>query len=248
LNTPIYTHYAPVYHAIGQAWVGLRAWAGVSHWLAARGWRGGSAVDLGCGSGELALALARGGYAVTGVDRSAAMLALAAEHGSGGHDVRWQQADIAAWTSPAPLDLAVCFYDTVNYLTAEGALAALCRNVAASLRPGGIWAFDINTPLEYESWVERSTVTADNERYFVYNVLHFDPDRARAEGRIVWFERQGDAWARGEEFHDQRPYSDAEIEAALRSAGLALQARLDLDGQPADPDTATRMVYVAARE
>ncbi len=248
VNEEIYGAYAPIYAAIGQGWVGLQAWATLATWLAARGWHGQSAADLGCGTGEVAVALARAGYSVIGVDGSVAMLNWAVDLAQAqAVTVAWRHADLLAWTSETTFDLVVSFYDTLNYLTADGALTDLIGRVGAALRVGGMLAFDLNTPTEYATWDERATVTADNQAYFVYNVLHFNPETRLAEGRIVWFERVDTGWRRGEETHLQRAWSDAEIVAALRTAGLTLQARLTLTGAAADPVAATRILYIAQR-
>jgi len=64
----------------------------------------GHVVDLGCGTGNVTALLRRAWPAarLTGVDGSAAMLERArASDGA----VDWQQADIAAWTPSAPVDL-----------------------------------------------------------------------------------------------------------------------------------------------
>ena len=245
----IYMGYAPVYAAIGQAWVGLQAWTTLQMWLTARSWRGQTAADWGCGTGEVAVALAEAGYAVIGVDIAAAMLARAADVArSRGVAVTWHHGDIRDWTPPeTAFDLVVSFYDTFNYLTDDGALADVIERAGAALRGGGVLAFDVNTLIEYASWDERATVTADNANYFVYNILHFDAVTQRAEGRIVWFERVEAGWRRGEETHIQRPWRDAEIVAALQTAGFTLEARLTLEGAPANPATATRILYIAQR-
>lgn len=247
MDSSTYTDYAHIYAASGQAWVGLRAWSTLERWLASVGWRGMTAVDLGCGTGEIVRALRYSSYAVTGVDRSAAMLALArAANPDAG--IVWQHTNFIDWHSDVPVDLIVSFYDTLNYLTDAAQLNSVFDHVAAALRPDGIFAFDLNTIHEYTTWDERATVTADDESLFVYNVLHFDPATQLAQGRIVWFEQTAAGWQRGEELHIQRAYADDEIVAALDHAGLTLQARLDLVGTPADLARATRILYITQRQ
>src|SRR5690606_18463224 len=127
----------------GQAWVGLRALSVTQAWLDREGWRpGGRAVDLGCGTGEVAVALALAEHQVSGVDRSAAMLALAATHATvSGVTVEWRECDLRDWRDPGPFELAVSFYDTLNYITEPADLAGVFRQVGAALAPGGVFAF-----------------------------------------------------------------------------------------------------------
>src|SRR5690606_38663549 len=66
---------------------------------------GGRAVDLGCGPGELTVELHRhlGAAETIGIDSSANMLAKAQPLAGGG--VHFEQADLATWKPPFPLDV-----------------------------------------------------------------------------------------------------------------------------------------------
>lgn len=82
---------------------------------------GGSVLDLGCGTGRLANALADAGVAVTGVDVHAGMLA----HVSDG--VRAVHADIATLDLDTTFDVVVLASHLVNHPTAAPAFLATCR-------------------------------------------------------------------------------------------------------------------------
>lgn len=148
--------------------------------------------------------------------------------------------------APASFDLASCFYDSLNYLTADRDLERVFAGVRAALRPGGYLVCDLNTEAEYQTWDERDTVVYDGRDYLVYNQLRYDPLARLAEGRIVWFVRELERWWRGEELHTQRAWSEAELRAALAGAGLTPVARLAPDGGPAPAD-APRIVWVARK-
>lgn len=103
------------------------------------------AVDLGCGPGPQSLALAELGYSpVLAVDTSQALLGeLTDLAGRTGHAsaVRPVHADIrdalAAHTRPASVAAVVCMGDTLTHLPSKDDVAALLRDVAQSLAPGG---------------------------------------------------------------------------------------------------------------
>jgi trans-aconitate 2-methyltransferase len=92
-------------------------------------------VDLGCGTGNVtALLRARWPAArVTGIDGSLAMLERARASDPG---VEWQQADVAAWTPPVPVD--VLFSNaTLHWLDDH---AGLFPRLLAAVAPGGALA------------------------------------------------------------------------------------------------------------
>lgn len=96
---------------------------------------GETAVDLGCGTGQYALALAARGLRVTGVDISARMLDRArARAAETGLSVRWIEADVRAVPLPsAAFDLATMVTVLEFVPEPERAVAEALR----LLRPGG---------------------------------------------------------------------------------------------------------------
>ena len=243
-----YHDYAKFYAVSGQQWLGLHLLSMLQRWLDQHDWHGVDVVDLGCGTGDVAVALSLAGYHVTAIDRSPAMLDRAKRHAQiHGVHVNWIEHDLTTWNAPQSADLILSLYDTLNYIVEPAALQRTFHTIAQTLRPNGIVVFDLNTPLEYATWIERSTVTADHDDLFIYNVLDYNEETQIATGRIVWFERMASGWRRGEETHQQRAHSDADITQWLNDAGLAVIARLTIDGAPADLATATRVVYVGMK-
>src|SRR5258708_25632611 len=82
-----------------------------------------SFVDLGCGTGELLLALRarHPDWRLAGVDASPAMLAVArAKPGAAG--LTWREQAIAHAVDEAPFDVAAPFYHTMYHLAERAAL------------------------------------------------------------------------------------------------------------------------------
>ncbi|HEX9343223.1 MAG TPA: methyltransferase domain-containing protein [Actinomycetota bacterium] len=99
-------------------------------------------VDVGGGTGQLAVALARRGYQVTVVDISPAMLATCAQRAAGeGEEVSAKVAtlqgdatQVAGMLGPASQDAALC-HEVVSCVEDPGAVLAALGQV---LRPGGV--------------------------------------------------------------------------------------------------------------
>jgi SAM-dependent methyltransferase len=106
----------------------------------------GPALELGVGTGRVALPLAARGVAVVGIDASPRMLArLAAK--PGGRNVPvvvGDFADVAA--SGGPFGLVYVVFNTFFMLGSQDAQVRCFANVAAALRPGGLFVMEAFVP------------------------------------------------------------------------------------------------------
>ncbi len=191
--------------------------------LARHGVPAGRVADLGVGTGDLAVALARRGYRVIGVDRSLPMLAVArAKAEAAGLAVPpvFVAQDIRALHLDPPVDAAICVYTVVNQLTADGDLARALASVRDALVPRGLFLFELNLPASYARyWSGTETVRLPDA--VVMREHRRVPGTPVIEARVTI--RRG-----GEEAHDrieQRPYTDAEVETALAETGFTLLER-----------------------
>jgi SAM-dependent methyltransferase len=107
--------------------------------------RGGRALELGIGTGRIALPLARRGVDVHGIDLSEAMVArLRAK--PGGEDVGVMIGDFASTTVDGSFSLAYLVYNTIMNLTTQAAQIACFRNVSAHLEEGGRFVIEAGVP------------------------------------------------------------------------------------------------------
>lgn len=106
---------------------------------------GGRALELGIGTGRVALPLSRRGVAVHGIDLSRAMVRrLRAK--PGGDAISVTIGDFATARVDGAFSLAYLVYNTINNLTTQAAQVACFRNVAAHLEPGGCFVIEVGVP------------------------------------------------------------------------------------------------------
>jgi SAM-dependent methyltransferase len=130
-------------------------------------------LDLCCGPGRHARALAERGYHVTGVDANAAALA-AARHVSDDtityiqHDMRRLEA------LPGTFDAIICLWQSFGYFDAA-TNADILRQISNKLRPGGRLVLDIY----HRGFFERNQGTRRFERdgRTIGETKHLDDDR-----------------------------------------------------------------------
>ncbi|TPL87075.1 class I SAM-dependent methyltransferase [Mesorhizobium sp. B2-3-12] len=112
---------------------------------------GGSVLDLGCGTGQLAAEMA-GRCSVTGVDPASAMLDVA-RHRPGGDKVDWVMADARTVRVGRRFDLVLLTGHAFQVFLTQEDQRAVLRTIAEHLAPGGRFIFDTRNPA-VEAWLE----------------------------------------------------------------------------------------------
>ena len=113
--------------------------ADLEHWLALAAGRDGPVLDIGAGTGRVALALARAGHEVVALERDEE---LAAELGrrAGALAIEVRCADACDFALEEPAALAVVPMQTIHLLADR---PAFLRCTCAALRPGGLLAVSL---------------------------------------------------------------------------------------------------------
>ena len=105
----------------------------------------GRALELGIGTGRIALPLAQRGVPVHGIELSKAMAAkLSAK--PGGEDIDVTIGDFATTTADGTFSVAYLVFNTILNLTTQAAQVACFQNVAAHLEPGGCFVIEVGVP------------------------------------------------------------------------------------------------------
>jgi SAM-dependent methyltransferase len=144
-------------------------------------YRPGSVLDAGCGTGRVAVELARRGVDAVGVDADPDMVAAARRKAP---RLPWHLVDLAELDLARRFDVVVLAGNVVPYVAADARPAAVAR-CAAHLAPGGrlVAGFVLRpgwpTPDEYDRWCAAAGL-APAERYATWerDPLGDDPDYA----------------------------------------------------------------------
>jgi len=113
--------------------------------------RGGTVLEVGCGTGRILLPTARAGITIDGLDASQPMLdrcaeTLAGEPSDVRQRVKLHHADARSFDLGAQFDLITAPFRVIQHLLEMDDQLAFLATVARHLRPGGALAFDVFNP------------------------------------------------------------------------------------------------------
>lgn len=145
---------------------------------------GGHVLELGVGTGRLAVPMVEAGLSVTGIDASTAMLAQLTLRDPSGR-VTAVAGDMVDDLPDGPFDAALVAYNTLFNLLEDGAQQRCFNAVAERLSVGGAFvveAFVPNIENRSRSDVSVRSMTANR---VVLSVSQHSPDRQEASGQFV---------------------------------------------------------------
>lgn len=178
-----------------------------------------SLLDVACGTGEHLRFLGEE-LEVAGVDRSAAMLAVARRKLPG---VRLERADMTTFRLERRFDLVTCLFSSVGYLDGEAALRQAIRRMAVHLGPGGLLIVEPALTPERLQPAETSTMDL---RYAGARVRRTTSARHEGDVLRIRFDYEIDDGHRVERFVEEQPirlFTDGAYRSALAAAGLEVE-------------------------
>jgi SAM-dependent methyltransferase len=204
-----------------------------------------SAADLGCGTGLFACYLNRcWGVPVYAVDNSAAMLRQAHRNCRGANVCLLQQ-DIRCLALPWQVDLITANFDTLNHLRSAVDLRHTFKRIAANLRPGGHFYFDIITPCQRARGFEVLIQDRCVKQSWLRQRIRWDP-RTRLIQTLASQHRAGGcvpATARVTE----RAYDVREVANWLNEAGFMIRGVHDFETLCVPTGCPPRIIVVAQK-
>ena len=184
---------------------------------------GAKVLDLGCGTGRLALAIAAAGHEVTGVDPAADSLA-AARAKPGADQVTWIEGTSAV-LADAAFDVAVMTSHVAQFLVTDDEWGRVLADLRRALVPGGLLTFDTRDPRArgWERWnpaESRREVALPDGRTVI-----FAAEVISVAGGVVSFAIRY-AFSDGENLlstADLRFRTEDELRSSLAAAGFTIE-------------------------
>ncbi len=196
---------------------------------------GGAVLELGVGTGRLAVPMAAAGLQVTGIDSSEAMLSKLGERDTD-RLVDLVLGDMVDDLPDGPFDAVLVAYNTIFNLLAEGDQQRLFHEVARRLEAGGVFVVEAFVPDLHpdgnSAMVDVRSMAVDNVVLSVSSHRHGDQ---RAEGQFIQLSEAGGVRLRPWSIRWATP---GQLDAMAGAAGLRLADRwADMAAAPFTDDS-----------
>lgn len=248
MSLPSYRRFAEAYDWEGSLDFSRRAFRQVVAVCQERALRPGRHLDLGCGTGTLAILMAQAGWEVVGLDASEAMLARAKQKAlDAGQAVEFLQQDMRHLRLVEPVSLVTSFYDTLNHLLFAEDVLATFHGVCRALLPGGLFMFDVNTEATFRQVWGGVTHFIDTPKASTVYQTGYDADTHLAKALLTGFLRRGDHYERFQEEIYERYWPPEEIARHLNATGLCPVKREAFNPFPLSGGGDLKWLWIAER-
>ncbi len=175
-------------------------------------------LDMGCGTGNLTVRLAKAGFKAIGQDASEEMLSFAAQKSS---KVRWICQSMTETELGEPVDVIISTLDSVNHLPTKSDIAECFRRASENLKTGGIFVFDVNTVYKHREVLGNNTFVYDVDGVYCVWQNEYVPEDDRVSIELdLFFEEKDGSYTRGFEEFCEIALPNAEYLSLLENAGF----------------------------
>ena len=182
--------------------------------------RGGKAIDLGCGSGFQALALAALGFKVVAVDTSAALLNELRSINETGlvTSIQGDMRDPLVYQPHGPFEVAVCMGDSLVHLQSFDEVASCMADVRKCLEPRGRLIISFRDLTHELKGIDRAIpVRLDNDRLMT-TFLEYEPEHVTVNDML--FLRIESGWEMKKSCYRKLRLSPAQLTELLSDLGF----------------------------
>lgn len=225
-------------------------------WTAQARQYGDPVLELGCGTGRVAIPLASEGFRVTGIDNSEAMLREAGRKSVAANvDVQWLEADMRDFDLGTEYALIIIPNNALGHLLHVNDFEACLASVRRHLAPAGKFVIDVFVPkmeLLINKPGERSPFSEYDDpdghgRIVVTESYVYEPD-TQIKRITTWHPIPGtDEEIAGE--LNIRMYFPQELDALIKYNGFAIDSKFgDYEQTPFGPESEKQIIICSAAQ
>ncbi|MCH5323824.1 MAG: class I SAM-dependent methyltransferase [Eubacterium sp.] len=182
------------------------------------GGKKGILLELGCGTGNVSMGMARLGYDVIGTDLSVDMLNIAMSKPHDGIEYLCQ--DMRTLDMYGTNDVTICTLDGINHLDGEQDILDCFNSVSLFLEPGGLFLFDVNTVRKHREILSDNTFVYDLDDVYCVWQNFYDNETDRVDFVLDIFTEENGLYLRQTEEFSETALPLGRIKELLLQAGF----------------------------
>lgn len=206
--------------------------------------------ELACGTGNVAISLAKRGFHVTASDFSADMLSVAENKSRNERcEIRFILQDMQNTALYSKQDAFVCFLDSINYLKDKNSVISTFSKVYDNLSDKGLFIFDVNSKFKFENIYADNAYILEQDG-IVCNWQNFYNKKSHiCNFYLSFFERISEnTYKRFDECHTERMYTIRNLTDYLVYSGFSVEGIFSsFNFKCADEKSDERLFFVAKK-
>lgn len=206
--------------------------------------------EIACGTGSMAIEMAKRGFDVTASDLSTEML-TEAEFKARDADtsIRFVSSDMRSFSLYTKADAVLCLLDSMNYLTKPSDFAETLTSVYKNLSDGGLFIFDINSKHKFENTYGDNAYVIENEGVLCAWQNFYNPKTKICDFYLsIFTENEDGSYERTDEHQRERMYTMRSVRKMLADAGFEICGIFsDYDFSEGCEDTDERLYIVTKK-
>lgn len=204
-------------------------------------------LDIGCGTGTLALMLHKAGYAVSGIDLSEEMLAIASAR------MEDEKVSMPLYAMSmdeldgfSELDVAIIPIDSINYVKEQQNVLETLKRVFDSLREGGQLFFDVHSLFKMDDiFLDGPFTYDDGETSYVWHTEPGEEPHSVYHQMTFFVLTEGGLYERFDEEHYQRTFAYEQYVTWLKEIGFS-HVEVTADWMPTQPADESERIFIRA--
>jgi ubiquinone/menaquinone biosynthesis C-methylase UbiE len=206
-------------------------------------------LDLGCGTGSLAIPFAKRGFDVTGMDLSVEMLSIASNKAQQDNcKIHFVEQDMREFESNTTYDIIGIFCDSLNYLPTKEDVLQTLKRVYEHLKSGGLLIFDVHSEYKINHIFNNYSYGSNEENFsFIWNCFEGEELNSIEHELTFFIEENEGGYTRFDELHMQRTFSISTYKELMEEAGFNL-VEVTADFSEMSPVNNSERIFFTAKK